>query len=134
MVLWDQICEDDQYEFGVIAAKTLLNRLAFLITDDFSVTVKCSRPTLSINKHDINYGLVINKNGVKCQEINEITESKRRRIGDAREAGPSEQRKLPMPQITQDLLANFGKNSPSIETLNLLDNFVGNDDQQKPAE
>ncbi|KAL3082477.1 hypothetical protein niasHT_032840 [Heterodera trifolii] len=129
MVFWDDYCEDDQYTFGVIAAKTILNPLAFLITGDFYVTVKCPRPTLSINKHDINeinYGLVINKNGGKCYEINEISDSKRRRIGDDGKAGPSEQRKLPVPQITQDLLANFGKKRPSMETLN--------DDQQKPAE
>ncbi|KAL3099525.1 hypothetical protein niasHS_002980 [Heterodera schachtii] len=119
------------------------------------MAVKCPSPKLHNNQRDINYDLLINKNGasgaeIKCHEIKEIIpESKRRRIG-ADVAGSSEQRELPnekrVPKITQDLLANFAAKQsdqnqqenegdrPIIETLNLLDTFGSEDQQKAPAE
>ncbi|KAL3099526.1 hypothetical protein niasHS_002981 [Heterodera schachtii] len=138
---WDGICENNMYRLGVIVAQSTANPLTFLIKEDFYVIIQCQRLMLNNNQRDINYDLVINRNGasgaeIKCHETNEkIPESKRRRIG-ADGAGPSGQKELPnknrVPKITEDLLANFG-NPPTIETLNLLDNFVG-ENQQKPAQ
>ncbi|KAL3099509.1 hypothetical protein niasHS_002964 [Heterodera schachtii] len=133
------------YKIDLNVTQSTVNQPTFLIKNAFSVAI--------FLQPNINYDLFINKNSasgteIKCYQTKERTESKRRRIGDDG-AGPSEQKELPnenrVPKITQDLLANFaGKqndqnqqenegNSPTIETLNLLDTFVG-EDQQKPAE